>query len=335
MQVVLQEFLVAKVTPPKDLKHVGDFKYQLEDSKADVESKDESSHNYHYQGYLQVAVKIRVKQLAKEFHAAGFRGAHLEPAVSGKALADYCTKKDTRIAGPWGTDGQIADPYDGVDFLGDLYPFQKTIKAQAESKFTLGEDTASINILYDPKGVRGKSFTGKYLRFMGKVGYLQIDTAANLRDQCLKIGTQRMYIFDISRTISKEYDMTAIYQVIEQIRTGYLSSNKNTFREMFMQPPLVWVFTNRWIESWRLSQSRPQYYMIGEDNSLLHLSKDEVKEYERKDGDKKRKASGGEGKSKDSPRLSSSPRPSKKAKQAKDHVQEESQMEEGGLEPDG
>lgn len=54
----------------------------------------------HYQGYIKLKNKIRSKQLAKSLNQWAY-GIQVFPAVDEKALIRYCTKSDTRVAGPW------------------------------------------------------------------------------------------------------------------------------------------------------------------------------------------------------------------------------------------
>lgn len=207
----------------------------------------------HYQCYVNLRTKKRRPELIKMFNNNGFNGADIKPAseLGKERLKDYCMKKDSRIEGPW-ADKPI---YLGADLISNLYPWQQSIVKMLDVK----PHPRNIHWYYDHKGGKGKSSIAKYMYFHHKILTLSIGKASDLLNLVYKLQGQRMYIFDISRTVPAG-SMNDIYMALESVKNGYFVNTKYDTGVCCMEIPHVIVFSNHLPKLSALSKDRWKIY---------------------------------------------------------------------------
>lgn len=206
------------------------FVYQLEECP--------TTGSLHYQCYLNLKRKCRAGKLAKTLSALGLKGVTCSPAsAAGKErLRLYAMKNDTRVAGPW-ADRHI---YLGDDLPSKLRPWQHELKEYIEGPI----DPRKIVWYHDAKGGAGKSTFSKYMMFHHQIPTLTFGNASDLLNLVYKFQGERAYIFDLSRTKSKNVAMEDIYAALESIKNGYFVNTKYETGIAIFSKPHVVVFSN-------------------------------------------------------------------------------------------
>jgi len=218
-----------------------DYIYQLE--------KCPSTGNPHYQIYVKLHKKRRCSELSKLLNSMYLRGAECSPAKDTSALASYTMKETTRIAGPWSN----KPIYLGEDLINisQMYPWQKHII----SLIAQTPDDRTIEWYYDEHGGKGKSTMSKYLYFHHDIITLTIGKASDILNLVYKLSGRKMYIFDISRTVTAGA-MTEIYAAMEAVKNGYFVNTKYDTGVCCMARPHVIVFSNKLPKMSALSSDR-------------------------------------------------------------------------------
>ncbi len=206
-----------------------DYVYQLE--------KCPSTGNPHYQIFVKLKKKQRSRELCKILNSMSLKGATVSPARDTEALTSYAMKNDTRLAGPWSN----KPIYMGEDLItiNQMYCWQKAILAHIGKK----PDDRKIEWYYDPVGGKGKSSLSKYLYFHHDIITLTIGKASDILNLVYKMQGRKMYIFDISRTVTAGV-MTEIYAAMEAVKNGYFVNTKYDTGVCCMARPHVVVFSN-------------------------------------------------------------------------------------------
>lgn len=215
-----------------DLLHPSAYVFQLEEG---------ASGTPHYQ--LAVSVKNAIV-LPSWVHSA----IHWESARNGfKTCAEYCSKKEGRIAGPWTLGYEVkADEMDSIV----LYPWQQRLKAIIEA-------IPSPRLIYwfwDPVGNTGKTTFCKYIvsRYSaiyldGKAADCKCAVASFVKRKTLKIA-----VFDFVR--SKEDYVS--YEALESIKNGIFFSGKYESGMVVYSIPHVICFANFAPDVTKLSHDR-------------------------------------------------------------------------------
>jgi len=192
---------------------------------------------------------------------------------------NYVMKDQTREAGGkiW-TDKEfyqielLAPAYVPTQYRGkmeQLRPFQKHIFENTKS------DDRLINVIYDPRGKKGKTTTAMLaLLFYG--GFV----APPFNDSKELIQTVCNYAIDNDRrTVSpifidmpramKQGELYGLYQGIETIKSGYLYDARHHFKYHLIESPHIWVFCNTIPDLSYLSPDRWKFWSINEDYELI------------------------------------------------------------------
>lgn len=218
------------------------FVFQLE--------KGEETGRLHYQGYIHLKEKQRSESLRNKLLNGDRSGLYISPcSENGKlALQRYCMKADTRVAGPW-ADKNI---YMGQDLPTQLYGWQLEIK-----KILTGPmEHRKIYWYYDEIGGIGKSIFAKYMKFHHDIPKITFGKTSDLLNLVSKQQNKPGYIFDLSRTKSRDIDMDDIYSAMENIKNGHFVNTKYEVEEILMLPPHIIVFANYAPDTSKLSKDR-------------------------------------------------------------------------------
>lgn len=86
-----------------------------------------------------------------------------------------------------------------------------------------------------------------------------------MRAALIKRGPFPMYVLDIPRTIAKTEHLDEVYSLLESLKNGVLESSMygDGSMSLMMAPPLIWVFSNSYPETNKLSQDRWQVFTLG------------------------------------------------------------------------
>jgi len=200
--------------------------------------KGESTGRRHYQGSMALEARKRKTWLLSNAQVPS-SGLTLSPMSSESGSFSYCTKKETRTAGPW-ADHPI---YSGQDLLmmKNPLPWQQTMLDLLAKE----PDDRTINWIWAKKGCQGKSKLVKWLKYTKQVLSICFGNATQLKTMVVAKGPFRAYVMDMPRTRGKEEAIEAIYSTIEAVKNGDVESAMyGKIQELMMMPPHVFVFAN-------------------------------------------------------------------------------------------
>lgn len=251
-----------------------------------LQSERGQSGTDHIQGYVQFSARRTLKQV-KETLEPFFPGCHLEKAKgSPEQNRTYCTKQETRTAGPWefgsiskpGKRNDIQEFVDAMpmtdDEIFDRFPhilakypnFIRTAKRrqrQLESVEFKPRDEWQFDLLafchspshprqvrwyHDATGGLGKSY---FCRTFGhRISY--IITGGKHADIFYAYNHEPFVFFDWPRSAEDTFP----YGVVEAFKNGYFLSTKYESVPVKFQPPIVIIFANFEPDLAKLSQDR-------------------------------------------------------------------------------
>lgn len=196
----------------------------------------------HFQGTVTFKTKTRLSTIRKELPG------HWEKTRSAKAI-DYCSKKDTRIDGPW----EEPETYHGQDL-----PDKEELKDWQKDYIKIIEgpvDPRAIHWIYDPVGGKGKSTFAKYIDYhypgtMVCGGRLE-DIAFAITKMKNKTSKPVM-LFDIPRCHKNHLS----YAALEQLKNGHFFSSKYESEKYIGFKPHILVFSNFLPDTDKLSADR-------------------------------------------------------------------------------
>lgn len=217
------------------------FIYQLE--------CPQGTENYHYQIFAYSHKKDRPSTLARVLHKDLF-GINVQHCHSPEALETYCMKPETRVQGPW----HDKDRYTGKDLLSiqNLYPWQKAVYDRIETE----PDERKIYWIYDPVGCTGKSKFCKMMAFLKKAKTFPWGRTQDLLHQLVSCKPSKAYLFDLTRTKQNEVSTNDLYSTMESIKNGFVLSTKFVTKELYFDPPHVFVFANILPDRTKMTQDR-------------------------------------------------------------------------------
>lgn len=187
---------------------------------------------YHFQGRFSLKEKKRLTELKKIFDSK----AHLEPEKDVLSSTLYCSKIETRIAGPW-TEKAILRNCLRFD---QLYPWQKEI---INITNTYADDRI-INWYWEPDGKVGKSGLSRYMiDNIGECLYVdggrKEDIAHYIINSKINEWDNPIVIFNIPRS------KTMIsYSAIEALKDGMIFSQKYESGFIRFNSPHIFIFAN-------------------------------------------------------------------------------------------
>lgn len=217
--------------------------------------RGEKSGRLHYQGRFSLYKTRKTKsKILKEFvliFGVDPKGLVLdwEKGTLSESIV-YCTKEETRVAGPWYPSYSI--DYEGEDVkLKSLYLWQQKIIAYLR----LAPIDRHILWIYDQSGKSGKSTFVKYVDSQIKdvhsvsIPMTSVDrTISAVIDVVSKFKQRRKpsaYFFDLPRRKGKEQDYGDLFSALEEIKNGYVrSAFRGEYRSEMFEPPKVVVFSN-------------------------------------------------------------------------------------------
>lgn len=180
----------------------------------------------HYQGCLSLKNKEYMQTVK---NLLGRNDAHIERANNWSALKAYCTKKDTRVAGPWSHETVW------LNVIEKLYPWQQEVVDLVTGPCI---DDRSIHWFYDRVGNKGKTQLCKML--FAQYGATVVNNGA-FSDLAYVLPEQpKIVCFCLPRTIEGKVN----YSAIEAIKDGLIFSGKYESKTKVFDSPHVIVMAN-------------------------------------------------------------------------------------------
>lgn len=199
----------------------------------------------HYQGVFSLQHKERfetVKNLLGD-------KAHIEPCKNYNASVKYCSKEDTRIAGPWNENSSwVSCP-----------PLNKGWQWELRSMLLKDPHYRTIYWIWEEMGGVGKTAFAKHMAIMTKA---LVVTSGSSKDVSYMIKHDtKIIIFDFPRTQMERVN----YGLIECLKNGLITSAKyETCTKVFNSPHIV-CFANSPPNIESMSKDRWVIYKIVND----------------------------------------------------------------------
>ena len=243
--------------------------------------KGKNSSRLHYQGRFELkGPRTGKKQLLSLFSELGCVKNLTFEAERLIDSTEYCTKIETRISGPWFVGLASYRRKNRVMTL-SLRKWQKQLLGELQGP--LGESLRDRKVIWvqDPVGGSGKSTFLRFLRFGQTaltVRKLPLDRPDRLRMFVCKVAEQTdidVFAFDFTRTLDEETSVKSLFQIVEEIKNGYITSAMfGTPLEVLIENPFIIIFTNEDISLYfhYLSMDRWCCYEI-RDNELFKVRK--------------------------------------------------------------
>lgn len=240
--------------------------YQLE--------KGETTNKLHYQGRLSLNKRKRkseILKIIKQFEKPILFN-YLEPASTNSyGHWFYVMKEETKIEGPWkDTDEELYVPLEYREIDKNWHPFQtQIIQSKDEVK-----KNREVNVIFDPKGNSGKTTLANYLTITQQG--LLIPPLAKASDiiqyvcsLCMARKTRdpKIVFFDLPRALNKS-DLRELFTAVEQIKNGILYDTRYTGKCWVIEPPAIWIFTNKQVDPDMLTRDRWKTWIIDKDKRL-------------------------------------------------------------------
>lgn len=235
--------------------------------------KGKKTNRLHYQGRFELkGIRTGKKQLLKHFSELG-SVKHLTFDIEKCYNSSrYCTKADTRIAGPWFT-GIDSYRIKNTPMSLSLHRWQKKLLNELNSELGRIFKDRKVIWVQDPKGGSGKTTFLKYLctRQDGlSVKKLPFDKPDRIRMMVCTVTQKEnidLFAFDFTRTLGEDTHVSDLFQCVEEVKSGHVVSGMyGRYLESIFQNPYVVIFTNEDISKYcsYLSFDRWEAYEIRE-----------------------------------------------------------------------
>jgi len=175
---------------------------------------------------------------------------HWEHARDINKSIKYCTKSDTRIAGPWSFNYVL--PKEIVVILKEnMYPWQKDVIRIIDEPV----DDRKVYWMYEEQGNMGKTSLAKYICVKYKALYLSgkaTDVKYAVSEYLKKNDELQIVLFDFVRSMEDYIS----YDAIESIKNGIFFSGKYEGGMCTFNPPHVICLANFEPDQTKLSADR-------------------------------------------------------------------------------
>lgn len=145
----------------------------------------------------------------------------------------------------------------------ELKPWQGSAVADA-----LEQSDRDITVIWDEEGGKGKTTLGKWLVANHKGTYIPPMTdGMDFMSMVMAKPEDKLYIFDIPRSESAK-QKKGLWSAVEQVKNGYVYDKRYQWREKWINPPMIIVFTNEYPPTDALSYDRWRIYRINGEDEL-------------------------------------------------------------------
>lgn len=138
----------------------------------------------------------------------------------------------------------------------ELRPWQKALVEDLED-----QNERQISVVIDREGNHGKTWLAKYMVATHRATYCPPMQDAQDFMAFAMAKPDKAYIFDMPRSESVK-QRKGMWSAIEQIKNGYLYDKRYAFRDMWIDPPKILVFTNDEPDTTELSSDRWRVYEL-------------------------------------------------------------------------
>lgn len=271
--------------------------------------KGEQTGYYHIQGRLSLTTKSlkhplldqfrkwrdiipEYAKIYKNYKPEDMTPQYLERTTNIEFLKrsfNYQMKADTRIEGPFKSDDkEIEEPEQLLEkmkkkwiFLEDVrqwYPYQQKIIDSREIR-----DKRGVDYIYDPVGSKGKSCISFYISKAGlgieipamsdstrmmETTYHKMKKFEDEKINPEEVLDPKMILIDIPRGVSQD-QLRGICNLIESYKKGDIYDTRFSYKEITIQPPRIWVFSNVMPKLEYLSIDRWRIWTIDENMDLV------------------------------------------------------------------
>lgn len=186
----------------------------------------------HWQFCFSLKTKERLSTLKNHFS----NNIHLEPTKDWFKAISYCTKKETRVEGPF---DHTKDPIWTINF-NSFYPWQKNIWNIINVP-NPPENSRRIHWYWDPDGSKGKTAFCKWATVnIPKTIVLNNGGIKDIAHIISKIGQPNVVLFNFTRQNEERIN----YAAIEAIKDGIIMSGKYDSTMLVFNSPHIVCFAN-------------------------------------------------------------------------------------------
>lgn len=231
----------------------------------------------HYQGRFELkGSRLGKKRLLELFReVADVTQLTFAPEIAYDSTR-YCTKAESRVEGPWFTGSNAYKQRNTLMEL-KMNDWQKTFHEELRKLDKSSKRDRYVIWIEDGVGGSGKTTFAKYLGFGQKewnVKKLPFDKPDRIRHAVCKLVQKEdvdIFTFDFTRTRGEETSVSNLFQAVEEIKAGHVSSVMYGHpMEVAFPSPQIIIFTNEKFEDYRhyLSADRWQPYSISPSQKL-------------------------------------------------------------------
>jgi len=214
----------------------------IEDASDAEEAIADGTGYLHYQG----RVSFKAPKRLSELKLGEAIKPHWSIESSEHASSFYALKEDTRVDGPW-TDKDVPRYVPFRLRVGEerLRGWQQWILNRVRQ-----QGDRKITFVVDRKGGRGKSFLGLWIATHGGVRLPTSLTAVQdfIQAAMATLGSTpekvRIVVLDVPRSCVGVEKWFKFLTALEDIKNGHLCDPRYTWKEIFIEPPQLLVFSN-------------------------------------------------------------------------------------------
>jgi len=205
----------------------------------------------HFQARVSLFKKLRLPQLKEEMDDTVFKGAKLLPTSnngrSGPAFWNYCSKRPTRVLGPWDSKTDFEPPKMTKQletyYLLQEKPWMKTVKSMMKVY-----DERHIDMIIQEIGNKAKTVFVEALEF--EECAFQVPPCRLLQEimefvlASRKQRAWKAYCIDLPKALKKD-KMSDFFAGIECLKNGMAYDRRYSAKRIRFDRPNVWIFFKR------------------------------------------------------------------------------------------
>lgn len=226
----------------------------------------------HYQGCLETRIRKRQRTVLVDLSVQldiEIRCITVDRMMGTWSQAEeYCSKDETKKSSTVKSDllmEEEQNKYKGRDLSifkeEGFYPWQEDINRIIFETGTFNiKESSSREVFWveDAKGNSGKSLFTKFLCYNNpSITKLAFGSGSQMRSSIVEEGAKKCYVIDIPRKLCNDDFQNNIYSVIEDLKNGFVKSSMyGKPKTLFMEPPIVIIFSNQECPQEKLSLDR-------------------------------------------------------------------------------
>lgn len=197
--------------------HSKEYGFQLEEAP--------TTKKLHYQGWLSLKNKEYMQTVCNILPSA-----HIEPMKDIWKSKKYCSKEESRVAGPWDQTSIFIETIDRNHFYDWQHKCYEILMRKPNNR--------TIHWVYEPKGNCGKTAFCKYMAVHN--GAIVFNNAPTKDIAFALPAAPRIVLFNMSRSSENRFN----YNAVEAIKDGLIFSPKYEGRMKIFDSPHVMIFAN-------------------------------------------------------------------------------------------